>query len=119
MKNKKPEVNAKAKHIRISPPKLQRVANVVRGQSTKKAMAILHAIPQRGATIIKEVLKSAIANAKHNKKLNENELYISQILVNAGTPFRRFQPKARGRMNQILKRTSHIFVGLDRKEGGK
>jgi large subunit ribosomal protein L22 len=113
------EVKSTAKYIRISPLKLQRVANVVRGKSANTALFILKRLPHKGAKIIYEVLHSAVANAKHNHELENVALKLSTLQINEGPRLKRFQPKGRGRIYQILKRTSHVTVGLKAEEGVK
>lgn len=104
------EVNAIAKYVKISPYKVRRVANQIRGRRAKDAIGILKMMPQRGADMIAAVVKSAMANATNNHNMNEENLVISELLVNEGPRHKRFQPKARGRVYQIIKRTSHISV---------
>ena len=113
------EVKSTAKYIRISPLKLQRVANVVRGKSANTALFILKRLPHKGAKIIYEVLHSAVANAKHNHELENVALKLTTLQINEGPRLKRFQPKGRGRIYQILKRTSHVTVGLKAEEGVK
>jgi len=103
---------ALAKAVRMSPIKLRRVANIVRGLEVDQALAILKRTPNKGSELIYEVVKSAKANAVHNQKVT-TPLVVSVVMINEGPKFKRFQPKARGRMYQITKRTSHIFVGLN------
>lgn len=105
-------VYATAKYLRISPSKVRRVANVVRGKHVKDAFDILRALPQSGAEYIEKVLKSAIANATHNDGKNADELFIAELLVNEGPRLKRFRARARGRVGSIIKRTSHIIVGV-------
>lgn len=111
------EVRAEAKFIRISPIKVQRVANVVRGQSVEKALFMLKRLPHKGARILYKVLFSAASNAAHNHDLKGHPLKITTLLINEGPRLKRFQPKARGRIYEILKRTSHITVGLKSAKG--
>ena len=74
--NNKPEVIAKAKFIKISPDKARRVAKLIRNKETRMADAILNSLPQKGARLIKQVLKSAVANAVNNEKIKEDNLYV-------------------------------------------
>ena len=105
-------VYATAKYLRISPSKVRRVANVVRGKHVRDAFDILRALPQSGADYIEKALKSAIANATHNDGKNADELYIAELLVNEGPRLKRFRARARGRVGSIIKRTSHIIIGV-------
>lgn len=110
------ETYAKLKHSRISPFRARKVACLIRRKGIEEAYAILHALPQKGARVIFKVLQSSVANAVHNYQMNEDKLYISRILVDQGTPFRRVSPRAQGRADIIKHRTSHITVFVNEKE---
>ena len=104
------EAKAVAKYIRISPRKAAQVADLIRGKSVGEAYAILKFTPNKGAAIIEQVLKSAVANAEHNYNMDVDSLYVSSIFVNQGPSLKRFKPRAMGRADGIMKRTSHITV---------
>lgn len=103
--------SAKGFFIRISPYKLRRVANVVRGKECVVALSILSHLPHKGARLLKKILESAVANARNNSGFT-HKLVINELLVNEGPHFKKFQPKARGRIYKILKRTSHVSLSL-------
>jgi large subunit ribosomal protein L22 len=65
---------------------------------------------KKAARIVRKVLESAIANAEHNEGADVDELKVSAILVDEGPVLKRLMPRAKGRANQILKRTSHITI---------
>jgi len=109
------EVKSQAKWIRIGPRKLDRVVKLIRGMSPVKAIEMLRFMPQKGARILEKVIKSALANAKNNHKLNEDDLVISQAYANKAVTMKRWQPRARGRMFSIYKRNSHLTVLLKSK----
>ena len=100
VKNK--EVYAKTGVERISPYKLRRIANIVRGKKIKEAVALLKFVPNKGALVIQKLLKSVVANAVHNDNLNEEKLYVSYLVVNEGIRMKRFQRKSKGRVYQII-----------------
>lgn len=104
------EVSAKLKHARISPQKCRLVADQVRGKPVEQALQILMFSPKKAAEIVKKVLESAIANAEHNEGADIDELKVSRIFVDEGPTMRRWRPRAKGRVNHILKRTSHLTV---------
>jgi len=104
------EAKAVAKYIRISPRKAAQVADLIRGKSVGEAYAILKFTPNKGAAIIEQVLKSAVANAEHNYNMDVDSLYVSAIYVDQGPSLKRFKPRAMGRADGIMKRTSHITV---------
>jgi len=64
------------------------------------------------AKLVKKVLNSAISNAEHNDGLDIDELKVSSIYIDEGSTMKRIRPRAKGRANRILKRTSHITVGV-------
>jgi large subunit ribosomal protein L22 len=104
------EVAAKLKFARISPQKCRLVADQVRGKPVEQALQILGFSPKKAAGIVKKVLESAIANAEHNEGADIDELKVSRIFVDEGPTMRRWKPRAKGRVNHILKRTSHVTV---------
>jgi large subunit ribosomal protein L22 len=104
------EVTAKLRFARISPQKCRLVADQVRGKPVEQALQILGFSPKKAAGIVKKVLESAIANAEHNEGADIDELKVSRILVDEGPTMRRWKPRAKGRVNHILKRTSHVTV---------
>jgi len=104
------EVAAKLRHARISPQKCRLVADQVRGKPVEQALQILSFSPKKAAGIVKKVLESAIANAEHNEGADIDELKVSRIFVDEGPSMRRWSPRAKGRVNHILKRTSHLTV---------
>jgi large subunit ribosomal protein L22 len=104
------QVSAKLKYARISPQKCRLVADAVRGQSVASALQILTLMPKKGAGIVKKVLESAVANAEHNHGADIDELKVAIIFIDEAPIFKRYQPRAKGRSNRIIKRNSHITV---------
>jgi large subunit ribosomal protein L22 len=104
------EVTAKLKFARISPQKARLVADQVRGMPVDKALEVLAFSQKKASAMMKKILDSAIANAEHNEGADIDELNVSTIFVDQGPVFKRIQPRAKGRANRILKRTSHITV---------
>lgn len=108
--------SATLRFARISPQKARLVADQVRGQSVEKAVNLLSFSNKKAAQIIKKVVESAIANAEHNDGADIDELVISRICVDEGPTMKRWRARARGRANQILKRSSHIMVEVSEAE---
>lgn len=106
------EAKAIAKFIRVSPRKTRIVAKNVVGRPVEDAMNILMFTPQKGAEVIRAVMKSALANAENNFGMNVDALVVKEILVNEGPTWKRFMPRAQGRATSIRKRTSHVTVIL-------
>lgn len=102
--------SAKLRGVRLSAQKGRLVADLVRGKTVENALHILQFNPKKGATIIRKVLESAIANAEHNDGADIDELKITCIHVEKGAVLKRFSARAKGRGVKILKPTCHIFV---------
>lgn len=96
--------------VRLSAQKGRLVADQVRGMSVDRALDLLAFSPKKGATIIKKVLESAIANAEHNLGADVDTLKVATIFVEKGPVLKRFTARAKGRGNQISKQTCHIYV---------
>ena len=106
------KILAVGKYIPVSPHKVRRILNLIRGKSYKEALLILEFLPYRSCKPIKDVLKSAIANAIHNYNLEKSSLVISETFANAGPKLKRIRPRAKGRAFTIHKPTSHISINI-------
>ena len=112
------QTQAVLKFVRLSPMKGRLLADLVRGKKVDEALNILKFSNQRAAGILKKVLDSAIANAENNNGADVDELKISEILVDEGPVMKRMRPRAKGRGDRIVKRTSHVTVRVsDGKKG--
>jgi large subunit ribosomal protein L22 len=109
------EIKASAKYQRISPTKLRLVTQTLSGRKVEEALALLQFMPQRGARMVRKVVMSAVANAEQRPQIDLDTLVIKGVQVDGGPSLKRFQARAMGRGNRILKRMSHITVVL--KEG--
>ncbi|MDQ4075302.1 MAG: 50S ribosomal protein L22 [Chloroflexota bacterium] len=110
------EVRAVAKYIRMSPQKVRRVIDVVRGMDVNEALAHLKFMPQRAAVPVRKVIASAAANAEENLGLNREDMYVAEIMADKA-PTRRWRRfGARGRFKPIERRSSHITVVLKERE---
>ncbi len=105
---------AKARFLVVSPTKVRRVAAHVRRKPYTEAISILENLPHKGAGLLRKVLQSAAANALYqNKKLDEDMLYVSELLVDEGPRFKRLWIRARGRADILHKRMTHITAVVD------
>ena len=104
------ETKAILRSARLSAQKGRLVADMIRGQPVDKALNILAFTPKKGAAILKKVLESAIANAEHNDGADIDALKVKSVLVERGTFLRRFQARAKGRGNRVLKHSCNIYV---------
>jgi large subunit ribosomal protein L22 len=107
------EVRAISKSVRVSPRKVRLMADSVRSMSVVKAYQVLQGAQKRGATPLMKTLKSAVANAVNNAKLDQNDLVIKTIMVNEGMVMKRFRPSTRGRIHPYKKRGSNIYIVLE------
>ena len=118
------EAKAKARFVRVTPQKARRVVDLIRGKQAGEAVAVLKFAPQAAGETVLKVVESAIANAREtakrsNERLDEADLFISEVFVDEGPTLKRFRPRAQGRASQILKRTSHITVVVAERETSK
>ncbi len=104
------QTSAILKTARISPQKVRLVADQIRGLPVERALETLQFSPKKAAHIVRKVLESAIANAEHNDGADVDELKVSVIMVDQGPVMKRIKPRAKGRADRILKRSSHITV---------
>ena len=107
-------VRAQAKWVRMSPRKARLVLDHIRGRSVPEARTILAFTQRAAAKDIEKVLRSAVANAETNPLLhwNGDDLIVKAAYADEGPTLKRWRPRARGRVNQILKRTCHITIEL-------
>ena len=105
-------IKAIAKYIRMSPHKIRRVLDQIRGRSYQEALMILEFLPYDAGGPICQVVHSAAANEKHNYGLDKKKLVISEIFANEGPKLKRIRPRAQGRAYKILKPTCHITVSV-------
>ena len=101
---------AKHKFARSSAQKARLVADQIRGLSVGKALDVLTYSPKKAAELVKKVLLSAIANAEHNEGADIDALKVKTVFVDEGPSMKRIKPRAKGRADRIVKRTSHITV---------
>ncbi len=106
------EVKAVAKYVRISPQKVRKLIGAIKGKPVEAGLDILKYMPQKGASIVGKVVRSAVANADENLNIDIDSLVIRNIIADQGPTLKRFRARARGRGTRILKRTAHITVIL-------
>lgn len=104
------EAVAILKNAPMSAQKMREVVRQVQGLNAIEAMAVLQAVPRKGARLVSKVLRSAIANAENNKNLKPEMLRVKEAVAGTATTLKRFTPKARGSAGPILKRRCHIKI---------
>ncbi len=101
---------AVANYVRMSPRKLRRVVDLVRGRQGMEAITLLRFMPYAAARVVEKVLASAMANAENNKGLDASRLVIGTAFVDGSVTLKRVQPRAQGRAYPIKKRSSHVTI---------
>lgn len=109
------EIIALSKSVKISPRKVRIVADTIRNLSVMQALTMLKTARKRGADVLETTLKSALANAIHNAKLQKDNLIVGRIEVMEGPVLKRYHPSSRGRVHPYKKRSSHIKIVLKEK----
>lgn len=115
----KQQVKATLRYLHIAPRKVGLVVNALKGLSANEAEAQLLFRTKRSSHPVLKLLRSAIANAKNNFKLNPETLVIKEIRVDQGPMLKRFLPRAMGRATPIHKKMSHVSITLESKEKPK
>jgi len=110
-------VKAQAKYVRVAPRKAREVVDQIRGKSVDEARTTLFFADRGAATPVAKVLDSAVANAENNDHLMASDLFVKEAFVDEGPVLKRWRFRAMGRVNRIRKRTSHITIMLDEREG--
>jgi large subunit ribosomal protein L22 len=113
------QAKAIGRNIRISPRKLNLVAQSIRGRSAEAALAALTFSPKRIAQDVKKILQSAIANAENNHDLDVDDLVVSEASVGRNLVMKRFHARARGRGARIEKPFSQITIVVEEKREEK
>jgi len=107
------EAKAVEKYLMMSPRKVKYVIDMVKDKKVEEAMDILTFTHRQAAGAVKKAIQSASANAMENfkeYKVGQGDLFIKEIFVTEGPTQKRFKPRARGKADRILKRSSHITV---------
>ena len=106
------EAVARLRHARVSPQKARLVADLIRGKRVEEARNTLAFSAKKSSQIMGKILDSAIANAENNYGYDIDELKVATVFVDEGPLMKRIRPRARGRADRYVKRTSHITLKL-------
>ncbi len=107
------ETQATFSHLRRSPRKFRLIVDQVRGKKVDAALDLLKFSKKGGSGNVSKLIRSALANASQKQGVNVDTLFVKKIFVNVGPTLKRFNPRARGSADRILKRTSHMTVVLE------
>jgi large subunit ribosomal protein L22 len=110
------EAKAVLRNVRVSPRKLNLMAQSIRGKAASTALAELTFSPRRIAKDVKKALQSAIANAENNHQLDVDRLVVSEASVGKGLVMKRFHARARGRGAAVIKPFSHLTIVVREKQ---
>ena len=105
---------AYARYVRVSPRKIRLIIDLIRGEKTDRALAILAALNKRTKVSVEKALRSALSNAKQNPQVNDGELFISKITADPGPVLKRYRAAAMGRAVMIRHRSTHLTIELGR-----
>ena len=112
-----------AKYVHMSPTKVRRVVELIKGRPVAEALDILRFAPQAAARPLFKVVASAAANAENNHQMDRDTLVVAAAFADEGPTLKRIRPRAQGRAYRIRKRTSHITVevqaGVDKAQAGR
>lgn len=104
------------RNLRVSPQKLNLIADSIRGQEAEKALSSLAFSQRRISDAVKKCLQSAIANAENNHELDVDRLVVAEANVGKGLVMKRWRPRARGRTGKIMKPFSHLTIVVRERE---
>lgn len=104
------EAKAIAKYVRVSPQKAGLVLELIRNKKVEEAISILELSSKKSASLIKNVLNSAIANATENHGMLIEDLTIIRAVANEGPRMKRYRARAKGRVDRKIKRTSNLEI---------
>jgi large subunit ribosomal protein L22 len=113
------QIKAKLNHLKIPPRKVRLLADVIRGLPVQEAEAKLMLSPRRPKDALLKLLRSAVSNAKNNRKLAVEKLFIKEIRVDQGPKSKRWTPRSRGSAAMLEKKTSHVNLVLGVFENAK
>ena len=106
-------MRAQARFLRVSPRKARLVVDLIRGKMAEEALTTLALSRKAVSKKVTAVVKSAVANASQNAKVDVDNLRIKAAYVDPGPTLKRWRPRAMGRSARIMKRTSHITVVVE------
>ena len=111
------EFKAKYSYAKTSPRKGRYVADLIRGKSVNRALAILRFTNKRASSMMDKILRAAVASVVENGEIDTDSLFVQEIRVDGGPSRKWHRPRARGVSTMIKRRTSHISLVLSDKIG--
>ena len=108
-------IRSKSKYVRMAPRKVRLVVDLIRGMNALEAVEMLKFVRKAAALPVSKTLKAAIADAENNFNKDPEQLIIAEARVDGAPTLKRGRPVSRGRYHRILKRSSHIVIGVKEK----
>ena len=121
-KSRKDVAFAKLNNCPTSPRKMRLIADLIRGMDAEKALAELKLNPKEASTRMEKLLLSALANwesKNEGKRMDQEDLYVSEVKVDSGRMLKRIQPAPQGRAHRIRKRSNHVTLVVDSRKNDK
>jgi len=112
------QAQASAKFVRISPPKVRFVLDMIRDKHVDEARRVLQFTPKAASHDLTKILNAAVANAENTLRAAPESLFVAKCWADEGPTLKRWMPRAQGRANRINKRTSHITIVVEPREAG-
>ena len=110
---------ARLRNYGVPPLKVRRFASTIKGEGVDRSLAILALQSSPTCQTLHKLLRSAVANAENNNSLDRSTLYVSNVMVDQGPTMKRIKARARGRAFRIFKRSCHVTIELDVRQGAK
>jgi len=111
------EASASAKFVRMSPYKVRYTLGLIRGKHVDEARRVLLFTPRAASPELAKILNAAVANAEHTLRVPADSLFVTRCWADEGPTLKRWRPRAQGRATRIRKRTSHITIVVEPREG--
>ncbi|MSP78351.1 MAG: 50S ribosomal protein L22 [Dehalococcoidia bacterium] len=105
-----PPIKAYVKNFGMSPKKVRRYVDLIRGKRVKEAVAMLQFMPSPAATAVRKAVQSAVANAENNQNMDATDLKVVTAFADDALKISRFRPQSRGRTSPVIRRFCHITV---------
>ncbi|MGH2795636.1 MAG: 50S ribosomal protein L22 [Actinomycetota bacterium] len=116
-KKKAREASASAKFVRMSPYKIRYTLSLIRGKHVDEARRVLLFTPRAASPELAKILNAAVANAENTLRVPADSLFVTRCWADEGPTLKRWRPRAQGRATRIRKRTSHITIVVEPREG--
>jgi large subunit ribosomal protein L22 len=111
------EVTAMNRFATVAPRKVRLLLQQLPGRSVEDALRLLRFTPTPHAKLVAKIVKSAASNAENNYAMNPDALYVKRAVADDSRRLPRFRPAGRGRVHRYVRRTSHITIIVDEREG--